>query len=153
MSRMTRRRALAVSGTAITALAGCSRSSADGCSPATFGTATGTPGEPPSPCQFTAELETRGIDVDNYVDSAGVGVFYWHEPDTHDRDIRTIADAFVPYRRIVGHGHVLSFQALESKDNRHGVGYIGRGWADDRAAGQMSESEYHRKVADSYSTR
>jgi len=94
------------------------------------------------------------MDVDSTMDGGdGASVMYFHDPERHGEQIRTLAVAFVPYRRMVGEGNLLSFTALESNDNRHGTGYVDRGWADRRARGHISESEYVQKVKDTYGTR
>lgn len=156
MSDLTRRGILALSGSALAGLAGCSTSTPDECSPASFPpeNSTETRSEPPSACQYSAELESRGLDVDSAMTGGGgVSVMYYHAPDSHREQIRTVALAFVPYRRMVDSGSLLSFTALESRDDRHGEGYVSREWADRRASGSMSESEYVQKVVDTYGTR
>jgi len=80
-------------------------------------------------------------------------VMYFHDSERHREQIAMVAREFVPYRRIVDPGVVLSFTALESTDDRHGVGHIARSWADQREDGVLTESEYIQKVADTYETR
>lgn len=155
MNSASRRSVLAMSTGALAALAGCTTSSPDECSPASFpeDTSTRTREEPPSVCQYGAELESRGMDVDSTMGSPGVSVMYFREPDSHREQIRTVAVAFVPYRRMVESGKPLSFTALESNDNRHGTGYVAREWADRRARSELSSDEYVKKVMDTYGTR
>lgn len=157
MTEPTRRAVLAAGGGALASLAGCV-SSPDTCSPATFPPedSTETREDPPEPCQFGAELQSRGMDVDSTMDSAagGASVMYMRDPGKHREQIQTVALAFVPYRRMVGgDGNMLSYTALETNDNRHGDGYITREWADRRASGQLTRTEYVQKVVDTYETR
>lgn len=154
MSSVTRRRALAMTAGSIGALAGCTMSSPEDCSPASF-PEDGEREEPPSPCQFSAELQTQGLDVDSAMDAAGggVSVMYYHNPDAHRDQIRTVALAFIQYRRMVSKDNMLSFTALESNDDRHGTGYANREWADRRASGELSRDKYVQKVVDSYGSR
>lgn len=150
----SRRRVLATTGSALaTAAAGCV-SSPDECSPAEFPKGTETRDKPPEPCQFGAELESQGMDVDSTMPmSGGVSLMYYRDPDRHREQIHTVALAFVQYRRIVDPDDVLSFTALESANERHGTAYISREWADSRANGNMSESRYLEKVRDTYRTQ
>lgn len=155
MSDLTRRAALASAAAALGSLAGC-LSEPDDCSPATFPpeNSTETRSGPPSGCQFGAELEQRGMDVDSVMSSGpGVSVMYFHNPERHREQIRTVALAFIPYRRMVDPDAPLSFTALSSNEDRHGNGYVAREWADRRARGELSESEYVQKVVDTYATR
>jgi hypothetical protein len=156
MSDTTRRGVLAAAGGAVAALAGCAtRGDPSTCTPASFPAGTATRSEPPEPCQFGAELSRKGLDVDSTVSVTGedAGVFYFHREDRHRRDITTVALTFVPYRRMVARGSLLTFTALESNDDRHGVGHIPREWADRRAAGSLTREDYVKRVVDSYGSR
>lgn len=153
-----RRAVLGLAGGALASLSGCATSgSSDECSPASFpsGNSTRTRSEPPDPCQFVAELEQKGLETDGSVSltDGDAGVFYFHRPERHREDIRTLALTFVPYRRMVDPGLLLSFTALETNDDRHGVGHIAREWADARAAGNMTREQYVKKVVATYATR
>lgn len=151
---ISRRSVLASTGALAAGLAGCTTSSADECEPATFPTGTATPrDEPPKPCQYGAELETRGLDVDSTMGMGGsVSVMYFRAPEEHNSQIQRVADAFVQYRRMVDEGKPLSFTALSSNEDRHGNGYVAREWADSRADGTMTRTEYHTRVRGTYGT-
>jgi hypothetical protein len=152
--KFTRRSVLASATTLATVgLAGCA-STPDECEPASFPTGTATPREePPKPCQYGAELETKGLDVDSTLGMSGsVSVMYYRDPDLHKTQIRRVAETFVPYRRMVEGGKPLSFTALSSNEDRHGNGYIAREWADERANGDMSQTEYVTRARGTYGT-
>lgn len=154
----TRRQVLGLAAAgAVTALAGCGVATPDECSPATFPPegSTHTREDPPTPCQFGAELEQAGLDVDSTMGGAGhsASVMYYHEPDRHSEQIRTVAVEFVRYRRMISSDGLLSFTALSSNDDRHGDGHVAREWADSRASGDMTREEYVQKVEDTYETR
>lgn len=150
---LSRRAVLASGGAALaTSLAGCAAiSSPDDCQPAEFPEGTATPGEPPEPCQYSAELETRGLDVDSTMGmGGGVSMMYYRVPEQHISQIKTVAATFVPYRRMVKPDMQLTFTALTSNEDRHGYGYITREWAERRASGDMTETEYHTRVRGTY---
>lgn len=154
MTDLTRRAVLASSGAVIAGgLSGCT-SSADECSPATFPEGNATRDEPPEPCQFLAALEAEGLETDSTLSGGGgVSVMYHRDPERHREQIRTVALTFVRYRRIVKPGGSLSFTALESSTERHGVGYIPRIWAIRYDRGHYGEQEYVQSVVDTYETR
>jgi len=136
---MNRRNLLATG--ALAALAGCLSSSDD----SEFSTERI---EGATASDFESSLEEHGIDVDSTREIAGdLSLMYYRGSDP-DAQIETIALAFVPYRGIVKRG--LAFTALESQSSRHGVGMINRTWADSYASGDLSRSEYIKKVQDSY---
>lgn len=152
MNNPTRRRVLASGAALASGLAGCMGvQSVEDCQPAENPESSE---EPPTPCQFGAELETKGMDVDSTMDAPGGGasIMYYREPENHNRQIRTVAMTFIQYRRIVSEGKPLSFTALSANDDRHGNGYVAREWADETAAGRMGEPEYLTRVRGTYDT-
>ena len=154
MSSLSRRRVLASGAVLASGLAGCMGVAApDQCEPAEF-PEDGQREEPPTACQYGAELETKGMDVDSTMDAPGGGasVMYFRDPDIHDEQIRTVAMTFVRYRRMVDEGKPMSFTALTANDDRHGNGYVAREWADETAEGRMDEKEYLTRVRGTYDT-
>lgn len=126
----------------------------DQCEPAEF-PEDGQREEPPTPCQYGAELETKGMDVDGTMKDKAMGgasIMYYRDADIHDEQIRTVAMTFIQYRRIVDEGKPLSFTALSANDDRHGNGYVAREWADETAEGRMDEREYLTRVRGTYDT-
>lgn len=158
MSNTTRRAVLGLTGGALASLAGCSATgSTEDCSPASFPEGTETREEPPEPCQFAAELKQAGLEMDRQstvsLGAGDAGVFYYHRPERHREDIRTIALELVPYRRMISDGQILTYTALETSTDRHGTGHIAGEWADSYAGGSLTESEYVEMAVDTYGQR
>jgi hypothetical protein len=93
-------------------------------------------------------LTDQGINADSLKEFGGDWSLLFVHEGSPTEELDTIALTFVPYRGIAEIG--LSVTALHPGGDRHGVGHVQRQWADDYAAGEISEATYLDRVQDGY---
>jgi len=93
-------------------------------------------------------LTDQGINADSLKKFGGDWSLLFVHDGSPTEELDTIALTFVPYRGIVEIG--LSVTALHPGGDRHGVGHVQRQWADDYAAGEISEATYLDRVQNGY---